>query len=135
VFSYLNGYTFESRSSHNFTAPENGALRLLSVGFEKGNLSTEMKDRPSVDWQEVALDASGKPLPQQKTKSKTKTKSKRDAKPSDKKAADAPSDKPATTKPASDKPATTTTEKPAPQKPTPQKPGAKPAEPKPAGGE
>lgn len=131
VFSYLNGYTFESRSSHNFTAPENGALRLLSVGFEKGNLSTEMKDRPSVDWQEVALDASGKPLPQQKTKSKTKTKtkSKRDAKPSDKKAADAPSE-PATTKPATTKPATT---KPAVTKPSPQKPGtAKPAEPKPA---
>jgi hypothetical protein len=137
VFSYLNGYTFESRSSHNFTAPENGALRLLSVGFEKGNLSTEMKDRPSVDWQEVALDASGKPLPQQKTK----TKSKRDAKPSDKKAADEPSeagtDKPATTKPATTKPAATkpAATKPAttkPQKPAAQKPGAdKPAEPKP----
>ncbi|MFV8750779.1 dihydrolipoamide acetyltransferase [Nannocystaceae bacterium ST9] len=130
VFSYLNGYTFESRSSHNFTAPENGALRLLSVGFEKGNLTTEMKDRPSVDWQEVALDASGKPLPQQKTKSKTKTKSKRDVKPSDKKAADP--------EPAGDdepgKPATKPAEsKPAPQKPTAQKPGAsKPAESKPA---
>jgi hypothetical protein len=149
VFSYLNGYTFESRSSHNFTAPENGALRLLSVGFEKGNLSTEMKDRPSVDWQEVALDASGKPLPQQKTKSKTKTKSKRDVKPSDKKAADSDkpatskpattkpaTDKPATDKPATDKPATDKpATKPAAQKPTPQKPGAKPVEPKPADGE
>ncbi len=133
VFSYLNGYTFESRSSHNFTAPENGALRLLSVGFEKGNLTTEMKDRPSVDWQEVALDASGKPLPQQKTKSKTKTKSKRDAKPSDKKAADEA--EPAASKPAASKPSEPS--KPAAQKPGAQKPSAKPvepAEPKPADG-
>src|SRR5690606_18958694 len=63
VFSYLSGYTFESRSSHSFTAPENGAVKLTSVGFEQGNLTTEMRDRPSVDWQEVPLDASGRPLP------------------------------------------------------------------------
>lgn len=134
VFSYLNGYTFESRSSHNFTAPENGALRLLSVGFEKGNLSTEMKDRPSVDWQEVALDASGKPLPQQKTKSKTKTKSKRDVKPSDKKAADEPAKPtPAKPTPAKPTPAKPATDKPGPQKPAAQKPGAqKPTAEKPA---
>lgn len=68
VFSYLNGYTFESRSSHSFTAPENGALRLVSVGYEKGNLTTEMRDRPAVDWQTVPLDASGKPRPKQPAK-------------------------------------------------------------------
>lgn len=132
VFSYLNGYTFESRSSHNFTAPENGALRLLSVGFEKGNLSTEMKDRPSVDWQEVALDASGKPLPQQKTKSKTKTKSKRDAKPSDKKAGE-PAGESEASEAIEGTPAKPTPAKPsAPQKPAAQKPGAqKPAAAKP----
>lgn len=133
VFSYLNGYTFESRSSHNFTAPENGALRLLSVGFEKGNLSTEMKDRPSVDWQEVALDASGKPLPQQKTKSKTKTKSKRDAKPSDKKVSEpagesSEASEPTPAKPTPAKPSGAGTpakpQKPAAQKPSAQKPAA-----------
>ncbi len=63
VFSYLNNYTFDSTASHSFTSPENGSLKLLSVGFEKGNLTTEMKDRPAIDFQEVALDASGKPLP------------------------------------------------------------------------
>ena len=63
VFSYLSGYTFESRSSHSFTAPENGALRVVSAGFERGNMTTEMKDRPSVDWQEIALDAAGRPIP------------------------------------------------------------------------
>jgi hypothetical protein len=63
VFSYLTGYTFDSRSSHTFTAPENAAVKLTSVGFERGNLTTEMRDRPSVDWQNVPLDAAGRPLP------------------------------------------------------------------------
>lgn len=93
VFSYLNGYTFESRSSHNFTAPENGALRLMSSGFEKGNLTTEMKDRPSVKWQEIPLDASGKPLPEgqrrsSKSKRKRNKKSKAKQKPANKKPAE-----------------------------------------------
>jgi len=63
VFSYLNGYTFDSRSSHSFTAPENGAIKLMSVGYERGNFTTEMRDRPAVSWQEVPLDAAGRPLP------------------------------------------------------------------------
>jgi hypothetical protein len=128
VFSYLNGYTFESRSSHNFTAPENGALRLLSSGYEKGNLTTEMKDRPSVDWEEIPLDASGKPLPQAQRNSKKSNKNKKkksQAKPATKKpgdSTDSPS-KPATTTPAASKPAA---QKPAAQKPA-AKPTAKPA--------
>lgn len=72
IFSYLNGYTFEARSNHTFAAPENGALKLLSVGFERGNLTTEMKDRPAVDWQGLALDASGKPLPRARDNKKDK---------------------------------------------------------------
>jgi hypothetical protein len=40
VFAYLNGYTFSSRSTHSFTAPENGALKLVSQGFERGNMTT-----------------------------------------------------------------------------------------------
>ena len=63
VFSYLNGYSFDSRSSHSFTAPENGAIKLMSVGYERGNFTTEMRDRPAVSWQEVPLDAAGRPLP------------------------------------------------------------------------
>ena len=63
VFSYLNGYTFDSRSTHTFTAPEDGAAKLTSIGFERGNMTTEMKDRPSIDWRVVPLDAAGKPLP------------------------------------------------------------------------
>lgn len=134
VFSYLNGYTFTARGSHNFTAPENGALRLMSSGFEKGNLTTEMKDRPAVDWQEIPLDASGKPMPQAQRKSKKSSNSKKKSqqKPAAKKpteaepAADEPAaDEPAADKPAADKPAQQPgAQKPAAQKPTPQKPAA-----------
>lgn len=132
VFSYLNGYTFESRSSYNFTAPENGALRLMSAGYEKGNLTTEMKDRPSVDWQEIPLDASGKPLPQAQRKSKKSSNSKKKSqqKPAAaKQADDAPTE--ADSSPSTEQPAAP--QKPAAQKPAPQKPAAqKPAATKPA---
>lgn len=133
VFSYLNGYTFESRSSHNFTAPENGAVRLVSSGYEKGNLTTEMKDRPSVEWQEIPLDASGKPLPQsaRKTSGKnTKTKAKA-TKPDAKKPADPSEPTEEGADPA--KPAQTPAQTPAAQKPGAQTPAAqKPAAQKPA---
>lgn len=141
VFSYLNGYTFESRSSHNFTAPENGAVRLVSSGYEKGNLTTEMKDRPSVEWQEIPLDASGKPLPQaarkaggkgNKPKAKEKPAAKKpgETEPSESADTTEPSDTtPAPVKPGAQAPA----QKPAAQKPAAQKPGAaKPAATQPA---
>jgi hypothetical protein len=140
VFSYLNGYTFESRSSHNFTAPENGAVRLVSSGYEKGNLTTEMKDRPSVEWQEIPLDASGKPLPQAARKAGKAGKPKAKEKPAAKKPGETepseptdtpePSDAtPAPAKPGAQAPA----QKPAAQKPAAQKPAAaKPAATQPA---
>ncbi|MBL4685322.1 MAG: hypothetical protein JKY37_12080 [Nannocystaceae bacterium] len=77
VFSYLSGYTFESRSSHSFTAPENEAVKLGSIGYERGNPTTEMHDRPAVSWQEVPLDASGRPLPKRTSGRGTKKKKKK----------------------------------------------------------
>jgi hypothetical protein len=68
VFEYLTGYEFDTHESFSFTAPENGAIKVVSVGFEHGNLTTEMKDRPAVQWQEQELDASGRPLAKQKGK-------------------------------------------------------------------
>lgn len=73
VFSYLSGYTFEARSSHSFDAPENGALKLASIGFERGNITTEMENRPAVSWQEIGLDASGRPLPTSRNKKSKKS--------------------------------------------------------------
>ncbi len=76
VFSYLSGYAFTSPSSHSFTAPENGAIKVVSSGYEEGNLTTEMADRPNINWQEQPLDASGRPLPTQRRRSKSKSKTK-----------------------------------------------------------
>lgn len=60
VFSYLNGYTFETKDTYSFTAEENGSVRVVSRGYERGNFTTEMRDRPAVDWQIVQIDATGK---------------------------------------------------------------------------
>jgi hypothetical protein len=57
AFNYLKGYTFRSSSSHSFAVGESGQFKLVSKGYERGNLTTEMKDRPAVEWQTVALDA------------------------------------------------------------------------------
>ena len=80
VFSYMSSQTYTSNSDYSFTAPENGAIKVLSSGFESGNLTTEMIDRPAVDWQEQPLDASGRPLPKQRRRSSKKSKAKSKAK-------------------------------------------------------
>ena len=63
AFSYLKGYTFKSASTHAFAVGESGQFKLVSKGYERGNLTTEMKDRPAVEWQTVAIDASGAVAP------------------------------------------------------------------------
>jgi hypothetical protein len=78
IFSYMSSQTVVSPSSHTFTAPENGAIKILSSGYEEGNLTTEFADRPNVNWQEQPLDSSGRPLPKQRRRgSKKSSKAKR----------------------------------------------------------
>ena len=62
AFEYLSSTTYTPRASHSFTAPENGSVKVVSVGYERGNLTTQLRDRPAVQWQEQELDASGRPL-------------------------------------------------------------------------
>jgi hypothetical protein len=50
VFSYLKGYKFNVRSSHTFVAAEGRATALTVVGFEKGGATTNMEDKPAVDF-------------------------------------------------------------------------------------
>jgi hypothetical protein len=50
VFSYLKGYKFNVRSSHTFVAAEGRATTLTVVGFEKGGATTNMEDKPAVDF-------------------------------------------------------------------------------------
>jgi hypothetical protein len=51
IFTYLKGYRFTVRASHTFTAAE-GRQNLISVlAYEKGNATTELKDRPAVKFE------------------------------------------------------------------------------------
>jgi hypothetical protein len=61
VFSYLRDYEFTSSQTQTFNAPKDGAIKLVSKGFEKGNFTTEMADRPAVKWQMLEFDAAGNP--------------------------------------------------------------------------
>ncbi|MCK6550384.1 dihydrolipoamide acetyltransferase [Myxococcota bacterium] len=60
VFSYLQGYTFKIKSSYAFTAEEGKITNLKIVGYEKGGITTDLKDRPAVRYEmEVKQDVSG----------------------------------------------------------------------------
>ena len=50
-FSYLDGYKFKIRSTVSFLTEEGKVTRIKIIPFEKGNLSTELKDRPSVRFE------------------------------------------------------------------------------------
>jgi hypothetical protein len=50
VFSYLKGYKMTVHSSHTFVAGEAKATAINVVGYEKGNLTTNLQDRPAVDF-------------------------------------------------------------------------------------
>lgn len=50
VFSYLKGYKFTVRSSHTFVAGESKTTGIAVVGYEKGNITTNLQDRPAVDF-------------------------------------------------------------------------------------
>jgi hypothetical protein len=50
VFSYLEGYRFKVQSSYTFTAEPGKVNTIKVVGFEKGGMTAELKDRPSVRY-------------------------------------------------------------------------------------
>ncbi|HEY3669184.1 MAG TPA: hypothetical protein VGL19_24465, partial [Polyangiaceae bacterium] len=62
VFSYLKGYKFKVPSSHSFTVSEGKTLKLDVIAWEKGDVTTDLTDRPAVRFTEnirsgVATDA------------------------------------------------------------------------------
>ncbi|HEX3776131.1 MAG TPA: hypothetical protein VHV51_16785 [Polyangiaceae bacterium] len=62
VFSYLKGYKFKVPSSHSFTITEGKTLRLDVIAWEKGDVTTNLEDRPAVRFIEnirsgIAADA------------------------------------------------------------------------------
>ena len=44
VFSYLKGYKMTVKSSHTFVAGEAKATAITVVGYEKGNMTTNLQD-------------------------------------------------------------------------------------------
>jgi hypothetical protein len=61
IFSYLEGYKFKVQSSYTFNAEGGKATTVKIVGFEKGGLTSDLKDRPAVRYDvEVSKDAGTK---------------------------------------------------------------------------
>lgn len=50
VFSYLNDYKFKIKSSYTVVAEEGKQTTVRIVGFEKGGVTTDLKDRPAVRY-------------------------------------------------------------------------------------
>jgi uncharacterized small protein (DUF1192 family) len=50
VFSYLEGYRFKVQSSYTFLADPGKVNTIKVVGFEKGGLTAELKDRPAIRY-------------------------------------------------------------------------------------
>ncbi len=50
VFSYLKGYKFKASSSNTFIAADGKATQVTVVGYEKGGMTTNMEDKPAVEF-------------------------------------------------------------------------------------
>jgi len=50
VFSYHKGYKFRASSSNTFIAADGKATVVTVVGYEKGGLTTNMEDKPAVEF-------------------------------------------------------------------------------------
>jgi len=50
LFSYLKDYRFKIKSSYTFNAEEGKLTTVRVVGCEKGGITTELKDRPTVRY-------------------------------------------------------------------------------------
>lgn len=57
IFTYLRGYVFNLRSSHTFRAEEGKLVRVKAVGYEKGGIATDLKDRPDIKFESTFADA------------------------------------------------------------------------------
>ena len=57
IFSYLKGYVFNLRSSHTFRAEEGKMVQVKAIGYEKGGVTTDLKDRPNIRFEDRLTDA------------------------------------------------------------------------------
>jgi len=73
VFSYLEGYKFTVSSSYTFTSEPGKVTTVKVVGYEKGGITTELKDRPAVRYDvEVNREAAPKPTQAQAEQKESK---------------------------------------------------------------
>jgi hypothetical protein len=69
VFSYLEGYKFSLKGSYTFNAEPGKVTTVKVIGFESGNFTTDVKDRPKVRYEintskDQAMKKDGAPAPQ-----------------------------------------------------------------------
>lgn len=73
VFSYLEGYKFTVSSSYTFTSEPGKVTTVKVVGYEKGGITTELKDRPAVRYDvEVNREVAPKPTQAQAEQKESK---------------------------------------------------------------
>jgi hypothetical protein len=63
VFSYLKGYKFKASSSNTFIAADGKATQVTVVGYEKGGMTTNMEEKPAVDFKVNMLTPEGATAP------------------------------------------------------------------------
>lgn len=50
IFSYLEGYKFKLQSNQTFNAEAGKATTVKVVGYEKGGITTDIKDKPAIRY-------------------------------------------------------------------------------------
>lgn len=61
IFSYLRGYVFTLRSSFTFHAEEGKVIRITVAGYERGGITTDLKDRPDIRFDSQLSDSRRSP--------------------------------------------------------------------------
>jgi hypothetical protein len=59
VFSYLKNYKWNVRSSNSFTAADGKATLVTVVGYEKGGMTTNIDEKPAVDFRVSTMNPEG----------------------------------------------------------------------------
>lgn len=60
LFSYLDGYVFRVSDSFTFTAESGKVVKIRAVGYERGNFTTELTERPAIRFDaDIEVDQRG----------------------------------------------------------------------------
>jgi len=55
VFSYLKEYKFKAQSAYTIDAEPGKMITVKVVGYERGGLTAELKDRPTIKYEQEIL--------------------------------------------------------------------------------